>query len=316
MSRPSTLPHKCGVPIVSRTPTNGFVFVNNYQRLQAMPPKTNVQFTVNLPSGAVTFPERPVTIPPDACFIWPFNLELGKGIRLAWATAQPLTAINDGDVRTVFFAETKGVPARFGFDRSVGSKSAASLGHGVGEGGDWSELGSTRPTVVRELKPGVGAAMRFKGKDGTLQIVLMNDAESLALWKGKWQGKDRIFLTRAGLVLDGDNLRLASTNRSELSVAVYPAPRAVGELRTENRKQRTEDRGQRTENSDDLMRGKADGIFLRFTPRAPGAVAYRAAVEQVQQAGPPREIPLGKMPPRSCSVLNAAARHANSRPWS
>ena len=95
---------------------SGFVFVNNYERLQDMPPKKDVQFVINLPSGSMTFPQQPVTIPSDACLIWPFNLDLGHGVRLAWATAQPLTAIDDGNMRTVFFAETEGVPAQFAFD--------------------------------------------------------------------------------------------------------------------------------------------------------------------------------------------------------
>src|SRR4029434_4728902 len=59
-----------------------------------------------------------LTIPSGDCLIWPFNLDLGHGVRLAWATAQPLTAINDGDVRTVFFAETEGVPAQFAFEKN------------------------------------------------------------------------------------------------------------------------------------------------------------------------------------------------------
>ena len=57
------------------------------------------------PSGPFVFPQKPVTIPSGACLIWPFNLDLGHGVRLAWATAQPVTAIDDGNVRTVFFAE-------------------------------------------------------------------------------------------------------------------------------------------------------------------------------------------------------------------
>ena len=43
-----------------------------------------------------------------------------------------------------------------------------------------------------------------------VQIVLLNNADSLALWKGDWQGGERVFLTGAGLLLDGDNLRLTS----------------------------------------------------------------------------------------------------------
>ena len=245
--------------------TNGFVFVNNYQRLQPLPPKTNVQFTVNLPSGALTFPEGPVTIPPEACFFWPFNLDLGKGVRLAWATAQPITAIDEGDVRTVFFAETKGVPAQFAFDRNAGLKTfSGRVKDGNGR------------AIVRDVKPGTGAAMQIKGVNGTLQIVLLDDAQSLAFWKAGWQGRDRVFLTRAGLVLDGDKLRLTSTNRIDLNVTVYPAPTTItlgGEK----------------------LHGKTEGIFKRFMPQAPAAVALENTLEVVQPAGPPREIPLGKI---------------------
>ena len=94
---------------------SGFLFVNNYQRLQRMPPKKHVQFVLNLPSGPLTFPQKPVTIPSDACLLWPFNFDLGPGARLVWATAQPLTAVDDGNMRTVFFFETDGVPAEFAF---------------------------------------------------------------------------------------------------------------------------------------------------------------------------------------------------------
>jgi hypothetical protein len=245
--------------------TNGFVFVNNYQRLQEMPPKTNVQFTISLPTGMLMFPEEPVAIPPDACFFWPFNLDLGRGVQLAWATAQPLTAIDDGDVRTVFFAETKNIPAQFAFNGNAGLKIFS--GHAMGRNGQ---------TIVRNVKSGDGAAIQIKEASGTLNIVLLSDAQSLAFWKGNWQGRDRVFLTRAGLVSDGDDLRLTSTNRANLNVAVYPAPATI------------------TFNGEKL-RGKTEGAFERFTPPPPAKLALKAVLEEVQPAGPPREIPLGKI---------------------
>ena len=102
---------------------SGFVFINNYERLANLPAKTNVQFTVQLPGGPMTFPEQPVTVPADCCSFWPFNFDLGHGINLISATAQPLCAMDDGGIRTVFFAETKGVPAEFIFDKTVSLKS-------------------------------------------------------------------------------------------------------------------------------------------------------------------------------------------------
>jgi beta-galactosidase len=37
---------------------SGYVFVNNYQRLQPLPAKTNVQFKLNLPGGEFGFPRE------------------------------------------------------------------------------------------------------------------------------------------------------------------------------------------------------------------------------------------------------------------
>ena len=213
----------------------------------------------------LTFPEPPVSIPSGACFFWPFHLDLGKGVQLAWATAQPLTAIDDGDVRTVFFAETKSVPAQFTFNGNAELKTLS--GHAVSSNGQ---------TMVRDVKPGAGAAMRIKGANGMLQIVLLSEAQSLAFWKGNWQGRARVFLTSAGLVYDGNDLRLTSTNRAGLNVAVYPAPATI----TINREK---------------LQGKTEGIFKRFSPPAPASVAFKAALEDVRPAGPPREIPLGKI---------------------
>jgi hypothetical protein len=104
----------------------------------------------------------------------------------------------------------------------------------------------------------------------------LTEPESLALWKGTWLGRERIFLTTAGLVLDGDTLRLTSTNRSDLSVGIYPAPDAI----VANGKK---------------VRGTTDSIFQRYTPPAPRAVGFKAGFKSIQSAGPPREIALGKI---------------------
>ena len=246
---------------------SGFVFVNNYQRLQNMPPKKGVQFVLNLPSGPVTFPQNPVTIPSDACLIWPFNLELGQGVRLVWATAQPLTAIDDGNVRTVFFAETEGIPAQFAFDTNCPAVEvlAGHLTHGQ------------NVNLLRDIKPDTKVAARVKMADGgSIQIVVLDLKSSLALWKGNLRGRDRVFLTQAGLVLDGDNLRLTSTVPADLNVAIYPAPVSL------------------TYNGSDLAT-KTDGVFQRFTPAAPPVVKFKATFKNVQAAGPPRKTPIGSI---------------------
>ncbi len=231
----------------------GLVFVNNYERLRPMPAKEDVQFTLRLPSGSLTFPVEPVTIPADSCFFWPFSFDLGYGARLAWATAQPVCAIDEGRVRTVFFAQTKGVPAQFACEHA--------------------ESG----IIVRSIEPSREVALELPGNGGRrVQIVLLSEADSLALWKGTWQGRRRAFLTHAGLVIDGNALRLTVTDPGGLSVGVYPTPISV------------------------VADGKAlvasqDGVFACYTPAAPAVAVPQLAVECVQSAGPPRTIPLGNI---------------------
>jgi beta-galactosidase len=222
----------------------GYVFVNNYERSLEMPSKPGVQFTVNLPSGPLTFPATPIGIPADSVFYWPFNFDLGHGVRLSYATAVPICAIDDSIGRSVFFSETRGVPSQFAV---------------VGE------------VAVRSAAPGRNAAFDIAGRDGKrVRVVLLSEADSLSLWKGSFLGTDRVFLTRAGLVLDGDVVRLNSSDRSELTVGIYPAPSK-------------------------FSMGERDGIFTRYSPPAPPAINLVASFVKVRDAGPPREIPIGKI---------------------
>jgi hypothetical protein len=144
---------------------SGYVFINNYQRLQPLPAKEDVQFKLNLPSGEFIFPATPITIPSDEFFIWPFNLDLG-GIKLIYATAQPICKIDDGNIRTLFFAETPGVKAEFVFDPKTLAGGASSR------------------TDFENVKPGRKPAIQMQTPSGTeIRIVLLNEADSLALWK-------------------------------------------------------------------------------------------------------------------------------------
>ncbi len=83
----------------------GFLFINNYQRIEPLPDHTNVVFELKLKNETIRLPVA--RIPSGASMIWPFNLG-----RLKYATAQPLCRLADC---TVFFA-TDGVPPVFVFD--------------------------------------------------------------------------------------------------------------------------------------------------------------------------------------------------------
>ena len=145
---------------------SGYVFVNNYQRLQPMPAKNDVQFKLNLPGGELVFPQKPVTIPADAFFFWPFNLDLG-GAKLIYATAQPVCRASD----TFYFAETPGVKTEFVFDAdSVAGQS-----------------------VFADCKPSRQPVIQLATRTGEgIHIVLLNEKDSLALQKTE-DGKSVFF---------------------------------------------------------------------------------------------------------------------------
>jgi len=244
---------------------SGYVFANNYQRLQPLPAKRDVQFKLNLPDGELVFPQKPVTIPANAFFFWPFNLDLG-GAKLIYATAQPVCKIDDGNVRTIIFAETPNVPAEFVFDPNTLSSSRA---------------------VFANLKPSHDAAIKLKIKSGgEIRIVLLDEADSLALWKDKWGKNKKVFLTKSEMTIDGGKLSLVSYSRTNWIVEVA--------------------------SESEQIPGNADKIFneISFSPAAD--IAYQVKTELLQPAGTAREIPLsgGKshlaIAPNDSDFTNAA----------
>lgn len=61
------------------------------------------------PSRVLSLPSAPVTIPRGAYLCWPLRLDVA-GLRLDWATAQPVCTVDDGHGRTVLvLAATDGI---------------------------------------------------------------------------------------------------------------------------------------------------------------------------------------------------------------
>ncbi|WP_197525902.1 beta-galactosidase [Pseudobythopirellula maris] len=262
----------------------GFVFINNHERLADLGPKRGVRFEVELPEGdAVTLPRDPVDIAAGTRIVWPFGLPLCDGLRLEHATAQWVTSAEGQGGRTVFFAATPGVDAEFVL---------SGVGIEVESKGRVRQEGDQR--VVDSLTPGRDVALTVRTPAGeTVRIVLLSEADSLALWKLEWLGRERVLLTEAGLVVDGGALRLTSSDSAELAVGVWPADDLAPK---------------------GLPRAAADGVFARFDLDAEPAPPLDLVVEQVRQAGPPREIPLGNSP-KPVAAAPAAEDFAAAARW-
>jgi hypothetical protein len=247
---------------------SGYLFVSHYQHLSPQPDRQNVQFRIKLAGGEITVPSEPITIRYNTRFLWPLNLDLGS-VKLICASAQPICQVDDGNTRYTAFKQTTGIPAEFVFDETTATVDSST-----------GEITSEQSRIhVRNVQPGTGAAIRLHGKDGKNHIIiLLDEANSLDLWKGQWHGQDRLFLTHATLLLDGSALRLRTENPQDCSISILPAPATLND-------------------GSGPVPAKEDGLFQRFSPQIASAATPRAAIEPVQPAGPARKVPIAPSVP-------------------
>jgi hypothetical protein len=182
----------------------GFIFVNNYQRIEALPEKKAVQLQLKLRDGTIKVPSEPIDIPAQTYCFWPFNMDL-NGVRLKYATAQPLCRIGE----TYVFSASAGIESEFVFDPATQSSA------------------SSAPTVGRiRIKP--GQLIGLKSRTGALlNVLLLSRGQSLQAYKASLWGKERLFLTQCGLIFDADSVRLQSPNPEGNRILIYPAPPAL-----------------------------------------------------------------------------------------
>lgn len=193
---------------------SGFVFFNNHVRQFETPVHQDTRFKVALPSGELSFPSQAVDIPSGAYFIWPFNMDL-DGVRLSWATAQPVTRIEDGDSVTYVFSETSGVPVEMAFDGATGA---------VRQGRRSLRPGADGRVVVRDVKPGTGEALRLTSPAGkAIRIIVLAKDQAERISRLPVGGRDRLVLSDDVVFAQGGGLTLRSVDDPGFRLAVFPA---------------------------------------------------------------------------------------------
>ncbi len=205
---PSVLPEKMPTDLNDSTTLRwsvrsdglrGFVFLNNYQRIESLSEKKGVQLELKLKDGTMKVPNEPIDIPAQTYFFWPFNMDLG-GVLLKYATAQPLCRVGN----TFVFAAIDGMESEFVFDT-----------------GTHSSEGSSFATGTVKLKP--GQLISLGAKSGT-SVLLLSRNQALQAYKANIWGAERLFLSDSGLVFDGDTLRMQAREPRTMSVLVFPPP--------------------------------------------------------------------------------------------
>ncbi|MDX2523312.1 beta-galactosidase [Streptomyces europaeiscabiei] len=220
---------------------SGFLFVNNHQPHEPLPDHPGTTFTVEFPDGpdgpdgtggppgatgsggatgrVLSLPSAPVTIPRGAYLCWPLRLDVA-GLRLDWATAQPVCTVDDGHGRTVLvLAATDGITPELALDiRTVTTVSVPS--------GQVTTVGDR--ILVTGLRPGTDALVEVDTTDGSrVGLLVLDAATARTAYRGHAWGAERLVLADSdgGVVFDAhtDEVRVHSAT-PEPSFAVLPAP--------------------------------------------------------------------------------------------
>lgn len=193
---------------------SGFLFVNNHQPHEPLPDHPETSFTVEFPDGAVSLPSVPVTVPSGATFCWPLRLDVG-GVRVEWATAQPVCTVDDGGRTVLVLAAVDGIAPELAL--AEGTVRSASVPSGEVAYVDGRVL-------VTGLRPGTEALVEVETVDGgRVGLLVLDAATARTAYRGEAFGAERLVLADGGVVFDRGEVRLHSAAESP-SYAVFPAP--------------------------------------------------------------------------------------------
>ncbi|WP_426264944.1 beta-galactosidase [Sphingomonas sp. PWP1-2] len=192
----------------------GFLFVNNHVRQYPMAAHPDMRFAVKLGAETLSLPSHGVTVPSGASFFWPINMDL-DGATLVWATAQPLTRLQDAAGPIHVLAATLPGAVELAFAASsVTRLSVASRNDGAGR---------LIAAVTPSRRP-ISVTLR----DGSVVRVLVLSADDAArAWVGELAGQRRLVLTTAGVSFDADRLTLSQRGNARFDFAILPAPQSI-----------------------------------------------------------------------------------------
>jgi hypothetical protein len=193
-----------GLQYAARVKGNsGFLFGINYCRNNQRPVQRQVQFRVKLRDRTLVFPSAPVDLPDSSLFIWPMGLDM-DGVKLDYATAQPLFHKKDGSV-WVFMQDADLLPelslAEEGIDKvelPAGNGMVRLVGHSY---------------ILSGLHPGSDGVITVTRKGGARQkIIILSREEGRRSWiLADSAGAARFYLSGAALYAKGNSLYMTDT---------------------------------------------------------------------------------------------------------
>jgi beta-galactosidase len=163
----------------------------------------------------LTIPQRSegFTLFQGVSAILPFNLRLGEGVLLKYATAQLLTKLRAGSESTTVFFAPEGMAAEFALDRATYRSIEIT-------GGTLSE-DETRGYVSASV--GQTCRIAITTVTGTsLHLLVLTQEQAMACWKVQLWGEERLLFSDALLLCQDDELHLSWHGKPTVDLAFYP----------------------------------------------------------------------------------------------
>ena len=258
--------------------TSGFIFVNQYQRHTNMSSVNNVQFNISLSNGnTLLVPQASspnITVPAGKYFVWPFNMPIETtGITIVYATAMPITKLHNTDGSIVMiFGNTEGINSEFVFQDIQHTSITV-----VSCTGATCTPQSDGTLLIQSIALSTNYFVQLKTSSGQIiSFVLLDEFTSTQLYTGVINNQERIVLADGPVLFDPSTpsiMNIRTETPTTLSFAIFPAPSSIMY-------------------NNQPVTGTPDGIFMRYNVNLP--VPYvSVAWNLVQEAGPPRTVPLG-----------------------
>ncbi|MGV0111150.1 beta-galactosidase [Arthrobacter sp. CP30] len=89
--------------------SSGFIFITWHQPYIPLNTYEDAQFDVTMSDKRILFPPHPVAVPSGTIAHWPLGLVINN-VELLWATASPLTTLQDGTITVLVLTAEHGIP--------------------------------------------------------------------------------------------------------------------------------------------------------------------------------------------------------------
>lgn len=190
---------------------SGYLFCSNYIYRHDRKDYDKVRFTLRLKDETLSIPRNKVTIKNGAYFLWPFNQTL-DGVKIKYATAQPVCSLSEPSGMSYFFFEDDGIPAEFLID-------AAGIGDVTAHNADVRK--EKNAYFVSGLKAGEECVITVTGTDGSrTRFVTLTEKQSDELWKGEDKKGEFVTLSTSSLITDNGSI-IAIDDKPVATVSLY-----------------------------------------------------------------------------------------------